>query len=112
MSFWELIDLVDDLSLLGPQDSRQGPIIEVPAELAQYWQRQQKALEWRSYDIYQLSKVQTLRFVELCKRYGYAAGLGPIKEQMTPLAQWPTDDGVEMMTELLDVAASRRRRWN
>jgi hypothetical protein len=32
---------------------------------------------------------------------------GPIKEQMTPLAQWRPDDRAEM-AELLEIAASRK----
>ena len=109
-AFAELSALVRDLPRLGKDDPKQGPVIEVPDGLADYWQWQQKASKWRSYDFYELSKVQTLRFVELCKRYGYVAGPGRIKEQMTPLAQWRTDDRAEM-TELLDIAASRSQRW-
>jgi hypothetical protein len=103
--FLEVIDLVDDLPLRGPNDPEQGPLIEIPGALARYWQWQ-PASNWRSYSFHKLSKVQTLRFVELCERYGYAAGPGPIKEQMTPLAQWRTNDRAEMV-ELLEIAASQ-----
>jgi hypothetical protein len=106
--FAELVDLVGDLPDIGIDEREQGPLIEVPRELASYcyWHWQQKASEWRHYSFSSLGKVQTLRFVELCKRYGYEAG----PEQMTPLAQWRTDDRVEM-TELLDAAATQRLRW-
>ncbi len=45
----EFAALVRDLPLLGKDDPQQGPVIEVPAELEDYWQRQQKASEWRYY---------------------------------------------------------------
>src|ERR1700745_4225481 len=45
--FTELQELVRDLPLLGPNDIRQGPLIEVPKELAGYWRRQQPLSNWR-----------------------------------------------------------------
>jgi hypothetical protein len=106
--FLELIDLVDDLPLLGPHDPQQGPLIEVPGTLARYWQLPPGASKWRSYDFYRLSKIQTLRLVELCEQYGYVAGLSliEIKEQMTPLHQWRTDDRAKMK-KLLDIGTTR-----
>jgi hypothetical protein len=103
----ELSALVRDLPLLGKDDPEQGPVIAVPDGIVCYWQRQQKTSEWRHYSFFNLGKVQTLRFVELCKRYGYAAGHGQVKEQMTPLAQWRPEDRAEM-AELLEIAASQR----
>ena len=102
--FLELIDLVDDLPILGPHDSQQGPLIEVPDGLAHYWRWQQKASKWRSYSFYKLSKVQTLRFVELCKQYGFKNETD-FKAQMLPLHAWPDCDRSELQ-DMLDIAAS------
>jgi hypothetical protein len=96
--------LVADLPMLGEDDPEQGPTIGVPYDLAQYWTWSQRASEWRHYSFNALGKVQTLRFVELCREYGY--GTGPVKEQMIPLAEWDADDRAEMAA-LLDIAAGR-----
>jgi hypothetical protein len=102
--FLELIDLVDDLPLLGPHDPQQGPLIEVPGTLARYWQLPPGASKWRSYNFCKLSKVQTLRFVELCEQYGFANETD-LKAQMLPLHAWPDCDRSELQ-DMLDIAAS------
>ena len=110
----EFRNLVEGLPMLGEHDPEQGPSIEVPDGLRKYWTWSQKASEWRHYSFYNLGKVQTLRFVELCREYGYSGcedhsgrrdfmGVG-VKDQMMPLAEWDSADRAEMAA-LLDVAA-------
>ena len=102
--FLELIDLVDDLPLRRFEEPEQGPLIEVPGTLARYWQWQQPASKWRSYSFHKLSKVQTLRFVELCEQYGFENETD-FKAQMLPLHAWPACDRAELK-DMLDIAAS------
>ena len=106
--FAEFHKLVRDLPLLGPDDPKQGPSIEVPGTLARYWEWrwQHPASSWRSLSFDKLSKVQTLRFVELCEEYGFTEGADiPVKAQMLPLHAWPARDRAELQ-EMLDVAAA------
>jgi hypothetical protein len=112
--FWAL---VEGLPWLGSDDPDQGAIIAVPYDLESYWIWSQKASEWRNYNFSKLGKVQTLRFVELCREYGYedgAAGLSrgdrtrQVKEQMVPLAAWDAKDRKEM-AGLLDIAANETK---
>jgi len=106
--FAEFHKLVRDLPLLGPDDPKQGPSIEVPGTLARYWEWrwQHPASSWRSLSFDKLSKVQTLRFVELCEQYGFKRGADtPVKAQMLPLHAWPARDRAELQ-EMLDVAAA------
>lgn len=107
----EFDDLVRDLPLLGRDDPEQGPPIRVPHDLATYWSWRQSATNWRSYHFDGLSKVQTLRFVELCEHYGYEENLGvpALKSQMIPLTEWQADDQQELR-ELLEIVGSGRPR--
>ena len=96
------------MPLLGPDDPKQGPSIEVPGTLARHWEWrwQHPASSWRSLSFDKLSKVQTLRFVELCEEYGFTEGADiPVKAQMLPLHAWPARDRAELQ-EMLDVAAA------
>jgi hypothetical protein len=102
----EFENLVEGLPLLGGNDRGQGPKIEVPRSLEYYWRWRQKASEYRYYYFHQLKKVQILRFVELCERYGFREGS---TREMAPIAEWETDDREEL-TELLDIAAQPLRR--
>ena len=100
-AFAEFHVLVRDLPLLGPNDVRQGPLIEVPEELAGYWQRQQPLSKWRHLAFYKLSKG-----VELCEEYGFTEGADiPVKAQMLALDAWTARDREEFQL-LLDIAAS------
>jgi hypothetical protein len=111
----EFRTLVEGLPMLGEHDPEQGPSIEVPDGLRSYWTWSQKASEWRHYSFSNLGKVQTLRFVELCREYGYSGGEDDsakndafgrqLRDQMTPLAEWDAADRAEMAA-LLDVAAA------
>jgi hypothetical protein len=102
----EFANLVEGLPLLGENDRGQGPIIEVPRGLGYYWQRRwrQHASEWRHYYFEELKKVQILRFVELCERYGYREG---ITHEIAPIDAWETDDREEL-AELLEIAAASK----
>jgi hypothetical protein len=112
----EFRNLVEGLPMLAEDDPEGGPTIEVPHDLANYWLWSQKASEWRHYSFHNLGKVQTLRFVELCRAYGYddSGGRtkdrmgGRLKDQMTPLAEWESTDRAEMV-RLLDIAAEATR---
>ena len=104
--FAEFDKLVRDLPLRGPNDPEQGPSIEVPGTLARYWEFQHGASKWRSLDFFKLSKVQTLRFVELCEEYGFTDETDiPVKAQMLPLHAWPARDRAELQ-EMLDIVAA------
>jgi hypothetical protein len=101
----EMDELVRNLPLLGPDDPEQGPLIEVPTGLARYWQLQPTS-KWRPLDLHKLSKVQTLRFVELCERHGFTDETDtPVKAQMLPLHAWRSRDRAELQG-LLDRAVS------
>jgi hypothetical protein len=103
----EFDDLVRGLPLLGRDDREQGPLIEVPRDLAFYWTWRQRADGWRSYRFRDLTKVQTLRFVQLCEQYGYEAGVRglELKARMIPLVEWQADDRAELQ-EMLGIVGS------
>jgi len=104
--FVELHNLVHGLPLLGRDDPEQGPLIEVPHTLVEYWQRQQPLSPWRPFDFSKMSKVQTLRFVELCEQYGFKEGIGDLnRAQMVPLAAWQAGDQAELQ-DLLKIATA------
>ena len=102
----ELAELLRGLPLVDGIEQFSGPKIEVPQALEYYWKWTQPAAAWRHYSFYEMGKVETLRFVALCARYGWQDGLGGVKlkECMVPLGDWHPDDRAEM-TELLDKAA-------
>jgi hypothetical protein len=112
--FIEFRNLVEGLPMLGEHDPEQGPLIEVPDDLRTYWMWNQKASEWRSYSFHRLGKVQTLRFVKLCRAHGYETDENSgkkdyygkrLKDQITPLAEWDLADRTEM-AKFLDVVAT------
>jgi len=98
--------LVRDLPLLGRNDPEQGPLIEVPEELAGHWQWHQSPSKWPTLDFDKLTKVQTVQFNALCERYGFRRGGNPYKAQMPPMNTWQPKDRAEMQ-RLLDIAAGR-----
>ena len=100
----EFEDLISELPLLGDGDPEQGPLIEVPHALKFYWTWRQSASNYRSYNFHNLSKVQTLRFVELCNEYGFEEGRS-VKAKMIPLPEWQADDQAEMR-EMIEIVAA------
>jgi hypothetical protein len=114
--FAEFHRLTSGLPLLERDDPDQGPTIEVPDGLCFYWMWGQKASGWRHYLFSNLGKVQTLRFVELCREYGYVdddpelsygENRRQLKNLIIPLAEWEADDRAEM-SALLDIAAKQQ----
>lgn len=102
----ELQRLLADLPTLGPNDKFAGRKIEVPRDLARYWQYSRAAPN--GYAFWNLGKVETLRFVELCNSYGadeHGSGLR-LRDRMVPLAEWQSDDKAEMQA-MLEKAARR-----
>ncbi len=116
--FAQLDESVCNLSLLARSDPEQGLRIEVPAKLACYWEwhGQYPGRKWCAYDFHRLSKVQTIRFVELCVQHGFADDAdAPVKAKMLPLHEWQPGDRVEL-ERLLKIAAPetfdrRRQPW-
>lgn len=108
--FKELQMLLADLPTLGPNAKLAGPKIEVPRDLARYWQYSRAAPS--GYSFWNLGKVETLRFVELCNSYGadeHGSGL-KLRDRMIPLAEWQSDDKAEMQA-MLEKAARRDAFW-
>jgi hypothetical protein len=103
---YELEGLLADLPRIGLDDKPSGPEIEVPRALQGYWQWSQPASTWRSYDFWTLKAVQKMRFVELCRNYGWREGTSP-RGTMLPLSEWEEQDRDEL-TALLDEAATKR----
>jgi hypothetical protein len=104
----DLIRLISGLPTLGPDGKPTGPKIEVPRLLEDYWQRHLYTDRWRYFSFWKhLGKVETLRFLELCARYGWDENPGgkSLKERMVPLAEWNTEHRAEM-SGLLDKAAA------
>ena len=101
----DLQTLLEGLPTLGPDDRSAGPKIEVPGTLDQYWRYFHPGTSNCSFD--NLGKVQRLRFVELCSRYGWKKGisLGGLRMCMIPLSDWHTDDKMEMQALLGKAAA-------
>jgi hypothetical protein len=104
--FKELVTVLADLPTLGPDEKFAGPKIEVPRDLAHYWQYSRAAPS--GYSFWNLGKVETLRFVEVCDRYGAdQRGSGVrLRDRMVPLAEWQPNDRAEMQA-MLEKAARR-----
>jgi hypothetical protein len=106
--FKELLRFTDDLPTLGPDDRFAGPKIEVRRDLKRYWGFIRPAAGGQGYFFENLGKVETLRFIELCDRYGAEQrGSGVrLRDRMVPLAEWQPDDKAEMEA-MLEKAARR-----
>lgn len=106
--FKELLRFIEDLPTLGPDDKFAGPKIEVRRDLKRYWGFIRPAAGGQGYFFENLGKVETLRFIELCDRYGAeqrSSGVR-LRDRMVPLAEWQPDDMAEMQA-MLEKAARR-----
>ena len=101
----ELNQLLKGLPLVGPHDKFGGPDLEIPDCLAFHfkWTEQRGKFPYRFYDFRRLKAVQKVRFVELCRKYGWSDGQN-VRRTLPRLYEWSPDDRAEM-NGLLDAAA-------
>lgn len=113
----ELSALLDDLPILGPGDDFKGPSYAIPHQLRRYFthflQRENEGQVQPQFDFDKLKLVQKVRFVELCRKYGWEGEYpnpahfrdwmrrGPVN--LVPLGDWDREDETEMRS-LLDAA--------
>ena len=115
----ELSDLFAELPQLGPGDRFKGPSYEIPLELCSYFTpllRRENEGVHPQFDCNKLKLVQKVRFVELCRKYGWEGeypnpvrfggqrhGLRRNPVNMVPLSQWDPEDEAELRS-FLDTA--------
>ena len=116
----ELSYLFDELPQLGPGDRFKGPSYEIPLELCSYFthfrRRENEGRVQPQFDCDKLKLVQKVRFVELCRKYGWEGeypnpvrfggqrhGLRRNPVNIVPLSEWDSEDEAELRS-LLDVA--------
>ena len=115
----KLIDLLDELPVLGRDDKFAGPDLDIPREIEERFQllkwHEEGRCHWPRFDFFRkLKAVQKVRFVELCRKYGWeypnpdrSRGWKHRKHRdpvrLLPLSQWDPDDEAELRS-LLDVA--------
>jgi hypothetical protein len=115
----EMFGLWAELPRLGPGEGFKGPSYSIPYELCDYFTRvfrRENEGQWR-FDYHKLKLVQKVRFVELCRKYGWEGeypnpdrGRGRKRHwahrdpvRLLPLSQWDSEDEAELRS-LLDVA--------
>jgi hypothetical protein len=110
--FRELEGLLAKVPRLGPGEKLAGPKIGVPRALQSYW-GWVKPAGGSGYSFRNLGKVETLRFVALCKYYSSSdeslRGTRLI-DRMLPLDEWDTSDKAEMEA-MLEKAARPCESW-
>ena len=109
--FRELEGLLAKVPRLGPGETFAGPKIGVPRALYHYW-RWVKPAGGSGYRFRNLGKVETLRFVELCKHYSEDESLRGMRliDRMLPLDEWQPDHKAEMEA-MLEKAARPQESW-
>jgi hypothetical protein len=110
--FREAEGLLAKVPRLGPGETFAGPRIKVPRALKHYWDWVKPAAGGSGYRFRNLGKVETLRFVELCKYYSEGESLRGMRliDRMLPLDEWQPDDKAEMEA-MLEKAARPRESW-
>jgi hypothetical protein len=109
----EVQGLLAKVPALRPGEKFAGPKIEVPRALERYWSWVKPPAAGRGYWFGNLGRVETLRFVELCKFYssdGSLRGGWSLRDRMLPLDEWEPEDGVEMEA-MLEKAAGPHQPW-
>jgi hypothetical protein len=109
----EVEGLLAKVPTLRPGEKFAGPIIEVPRALERYWSWVKPPAGGRGYWFGNLGRVETLRFVELCKVYssdGSLRGGWSLRDRMLPLDEWEPEDAVEMEA-MLEKAAGPHQPW-
>jgi hypothetical protein len=115
----KLIDLLNELPLLGRDDKFAGPDLNIPREIESHFQlakwHEEGRQRWPRFELHKLKAVQKVRFVELCRKYGWegeyprdhsrhyhVSGRWGIPS-LLPVNQWHPDDEAELRS-FLDVA--------
>jgi hypothetical protein len=124
----KLCDLLNELPVLGPDDKFAGPDLDIPDEIRSHFQlarwHEEGRRHWPSFDFFhKLKAVQKVRFVELCRKYGWEgeyprdysrhhftyrrspSGRWGIPG-LFPLSEWEPEDEAELRA-LLDAAEKR-----
>jgi hypothetical protein len=109
----EVLDLWEELPILGPGDGFKGPSYGIPLELCSHFRRRENEGVHPQFDFHKLKMVQKVRFVELCRKYGWEGeypdpdrGRGQLHRcpvRLLALNQWDPEDEAELRS-LLDVA--------
>jgi hypothetical protein len=104
--------LLAKVPTLGPGETFAGPRIKVPRALKYYWDWVKPAAGGSGYRFDNLGKVETWRFVELCKYYSEDESLRGMRliDRMVALDDWDPDDRAEMEV-MLEKAARPRESW-
>jgi hypothetical protein len=114
----KLCDLLRELPSLGPGEHFQGPCLEIPRGIETHFQlakwHEEGRYHWPRFDLYKLKAVQKVRFVDLCRKYGWKGEYPRDRSHrfesgrwgipgLLPLSQWDPEDEVELRS-LLDTA--------
>jgi len=108
----EAQELAGKVPTLLPGEKFAGPRIEVPRALERYWGYVKPTAPGRGYRFANLGKVETLRFVELCKFYSVDGSLcgWSLINRILPLDEWQPDDRDEIVA-MLEKAAGPHEPW-
>jgi hypothetical protein len=116
----KLLDLLNELPVLGRDDKFAGPDLDIPREIEMHftlakWHEEGRH-HWPSFDFFhKLKAVQKVRLVELCRQYGWEVEYPRDRSRryfrlgkwgipgLLPLSQWDPEDEAELRS-LLDVA--------
>jgi hypothetical protein len=115
----KLCDLLNKLPILGCDDRFQGPDLEIPREIQSHFKlfkwHEDGSHHWLHFSFCKLRATQKVRFVELCRRYGWegeypqsrsvrkrASGRWGIP-QLLSLSEWDPVDEAELRS-MLDTA--------
>jgi hypothetical protein len=115
----EMFGLWAGLPRLGPGDGFRGPSYEIPPHLCSYFthfRRRENEGVHPQFDFPKLKAVQKVRFVELCRKYGWQGEYpDPVRHRrcnhwkhrdsvrLLPFSEWDPEDETELRS-LLDVA--------
>jgi hypothetical protein len=116
----KLIDLLNDLPVLGPDDKLAGPDLEIPGEIETHFElakwHEEGRHHWPRFDFFRnLKATQKVRFVDLCRQYGWEGEYPRDRSRnyfklakwgipgLLPLNQWHPDDEAGLRS-LLGVA--------
>jgi hypothetical protein len=115
----KLLHLLDILPLRGPDEKFKGPDLDIPREIETHFQlfkwHEEGRHRWPRFNFYKLKAVQKVRFVELCRRYGWEGEYPRSRARhyfepgrwgipnLVPLSEWNPEDEAELRS-LLDLA--------